>query len=120
MSLKHVVVIDENLDVEGVVTTAPADDMTSGNPSTTMWTAYSGPVQSVISGIWESEKFEKKISRPSMVEYFFILEGEIKLTDEDGNSEIFRPGQGVIVKPGFDGIWESLTKVRKHFFIGVC
>lgn len=120
MSLKCVVEFEGNMGVEGVVTSFPAEDMISGNPDTTMWTAFSGPMSSVISGIWESEAFHKPMSRPAMVEYFYILEGQVKLTDEDGNSEVFGPGQGVMIKPGFDGIWESLTKVRKHFFIGVC
>ncbi len=120
MPLKCVVEYTGDMGVEGVVTAFPAEDMTSGNPNTTMWTAFSGPATSVISGIWESEAFEKRMSRPAMVEYFYILEGQVRLTDEDGNSEVFGAGQGVMIKPGFDGVWESLTKVRKHFFIGVC
>ncbi len=120
MALKYVVEISADMGVEGVTTAFPADDMISGNPETTMWTAFSGEAKSVIAGIWESEAFKKGLKRPAMVEYFYMLEGTVRLTDADGNSEEFGPGQGVMIKPGFDGTWESLTKVRKHFFIGVC
>lgn len=120
MALKHVVEISAEMGVEGVTTAFPAGDMISGDPETTMWTAFSGGATSVIAGFWESEAFKKGLKRPAMAEYFYILEGTVRLTDAEGNSETFGPGQGVLIKPGFDGFWESLTKVRKHFFIAVC
>ncbi len=109
-----------NLGVEGAITGFSAEDMISGDPDTTMWTTFSGLATSLISGIWESEAFKIPQGRPAMVGYFFNRDGLVRLPDKHSNSETFGPGHAVMIKPGFDGIWESLTKVRKHFFIGVC
>ncbi len=46
-----------------------------------------------------------------------ILEGQVRLTDEDGTARVFGPGDSFTITRGFRGTWENLTHVRKVYFI---
>ena len=46
-----------------------------------------------------------------------ILDGQVRLTDADGQLQEFGPGDSFVVAAGFSGTWENLTHVRKVFFI---
>ncbi|WP_277538186.1 cupin domain-containing protein [Pseudomonas baetica] len=46
-----------------------------------------------------------------------MLEGTVRLTDAEGISRTFGPGDSFVVASGFQGIWENLTTVRKVYFI---
>ena len=48
---------------------------------------------------------------------FYLEKGQVKLTDSNGASRVFRKGDAFVVEPGFDGVWESLSRVRKHYVL---
>ncbi|MBN3851946.1 DUF861 domain-containing protein [Paraburkholderia sp. Ac-20340] len=99
--------------------TVPAA-LISGNGDTRSWPAFHSVDGVVSSGVWESEAFCKRKAHPDSMEFCFILEGAVALTDQHGNTASFGPGEAFIVEPGFDGTWESLTRVRKYFVIAKC
>lgn len=104
----------------GTASTTPQDILLSGAGLTTMWLSFKSANANVTSGIWVSDAFSKKKSHPDEMEFCYLIEGRVKLTDTQGNSSVFNAGEAFIVEPGFDGIWESETPVRKYFVIAKC
>ena len=54
------------------------------------------------------------------MEFCYLIEGEVRLSDLDGNYSEFSAGDAFVVEPGFEGTWESKTTVRKYFVIAKC
>ena len=46
-------------------------------------------------------------------EFMYLLSGKIVITDENGPSEEFYPGQALVLKKGFCGTFEMQGNVRK-------
>ncbi|KXZ46861.1 hypothetical protein GPECTOR_40g595 [Gonium pectorale] len=44
-----------------------------------------------------------------------LIEGEVIITDSDGNSETYVGGQAFILPAGFKGTWETVKPVKKYF-----
>lgn len=101
----------------GIKSTAAAEIMLAGNPETLSWPVFDSSDGKVNIGFWECEPYRKIKQSPNKVEYVYLLEGEVKLTDKQGNSKCFKTGQAFVIEPGFDGVWESIGKVRKHYVI---
>ncbi len=80
------------------------------------WRCFTDASGRAISGIWEAgPHLERCIC--DYDEMCHILEGEVRLTDKDGNAQVFGAGESFVVSAGFEGTWENLTRVRKVFFI---
>lgn len=103
-------------------TTSPTSQeiLLSGSGITSAWIPFKATDSTVISGMWESDAFSKKKAHPDEMEFCYLIEGRVKLTDAQGNSSVFNAGEAFVVEPGFDGIWESETPVRKYFVIAKC
>lgn len=54
-------------------------------------------------GIWESKAGSQTYSELPYDELMFVLEGQIVMTDEAGNSQSFGPGEGLILPKGYSG-----------------
>ena len=120
MAAKHIKpIVNPNIFDAPVVTT-PVDVMISGNGATQTLIPFQSADTSVISGIWESQAFSKKKAHPDEMEFCYLIEGEVKLSDLDGNYSEFSAGDAFVVEPGFEGTWESKTAVRKYFVIAKC
>lgn len=67
-------------------------------------------------GVWRSKanRMEVKYSKD---EFCMLLEGEVHLTDADGNTEIYRAGDAFIVPAGFKGTWEMPVAVSKFYVL---
>lgn len=98
----------------------PSDVLFSGNGDTKMSIPFTSSDSSVISGIWSSEAFSKRKVHPDEMEFCYLIEGQVKLSDLEGNSSVFHAGDAFVVEPGFEGTWESETPVRKYFVIAKC
>lgn len=46
-------------------------------------------------------------------EFMYLLSGKIVISDENGSSEEFYPGQALVLKKGFCGTFEMQGNVRK-------
>lgn len=80
------------------------------------WRYFEAPNKGAIAGIWEAGPHLERCAC-DYDEMCHILEGEVRLTDADGRSRTFGPGDSFVVAAGFRGTWENLTPVRKVFFI---
>lgn len=115
MNISHIIDLDEVSRNGKEASETPPELLLSGVATTWCQDAFSRG--GVSCGIWESEAFSKVKMHPTSMEYCFILEGEVKLTDSEGASRVFRKGDAFVVEPGFDGVWESLGRVRKHYVL---
>ncbi len=50
-------------------------------------------------------------------ELCILSSGTVKITNQDGEEMTFSAGQGLIIKSGFNGTWESIGNVRKWYVI---
>ena len=48
-------------------------------------------------------------------EFFHVLSGRIRITDEAGLARIFGPGEACVIPAGFKGVFEVLEPVTKHY-----
>ena len=48
-------------------------------------------------------------------EFFHVLSGRIRITDEGGLAREFGPGEACVIPAGFNGVFEVLETVAKHY-----
>ena len=48
-------------------------------------------------------------------EYFHVLEGRIRISDEHGVASEFGPGDACVIPAGFTGTFTVLAPVKKHY-----
>lgn len=46
-------------------------------------------------------------------EFMVFIEGQVEITDSDGNSKVYGPGDMVVMPKGFTGTWRQLSPIRK-------
>ncbi|MBY5986567.1 cupin domain-containing protein [Roseovarius atlanticus] len=80
------------------------------------WRHFERPESGALAGIWEAEPHLERVDC-DYDELCHLLAGRVRLTDADGVSQEFGPGDSFVVAAGFAGTWENLTPVRKVFFI---
>ena len=94
---------------------APAPDrLISGSPRFRTWNleAEGG----LYAGVWESTPGTWRIAYDEW-EYFHILQGYSIVTEEGGETFHLRPGDRLILRPGFKGTWEVVETTRKDYVI---
>ncbi len=63
-------------------------------------------------GFWQREVQRRHFERPYH-EVAYIIEGELEITDDDGDVHAAGPGDIVITPKGSKGYWKNLTPVKK-------
>ncbi|KAG2431385.1 hypothetical protein HYH02_013372 [Chlamydomonas schloesseri] len=48
-------------------------------------------------------------------EVCILIEGEVIITDDEGNSETYVGGEAFVLPAGFKGHWETVKPVRKYW-----
>ena len=92
------------------------DRLVSGNPTRTTWNHYES--DGVSSGLWDCETGAWRIAFASgKDEFFHVISGRIRITDEAGAACEFGPGDACVIPAGFTGLFEVLEPVRKHYVI---
>lgn len=72
--------------------------------------------QGMVAGIFEATRGKVEVHFP-FTEHATILEGEVTITDETGQSHTYRPGDTYFIKQGQVVIWDVPgERVRKSFF----
>jgi uncharacterized cupin superfamily protein len=79
---------------------------------------YGDPTGAFSAGLWTSLAWRKEV-RYDEDEFCLILEGTVRLTDADGRTETYGPGDAFVIPSGFTGVWESVTPVRKFYVVHV-
>ena len=89
-----------------------------GAPQRETWTLYEHAGDGLAAGIWACEPGRWRIEfGPHEHEYFIVLEGRARIHDAEGGCTDIGPGQAVVIPAGFQGSFEVLERVRKHFVV---
>jgi uncharacterized protein len=96
---------------------APAPDrLIIGAPVGETVNAYTSADQRKYFGQWSCSAGAWRVSYAEW-EYCRILDGQVRLTGDDGSIVEAGPGGNLVIEPGFTGIWENVTAVRKLYVI---
>lgn len=118
-SAPAIVLIDNHPATAPAVDHPRADRRLSGCPRRETWTAFEAPQGDLSAGVWTCEPGHWRIVfPPHKDEYFFVLEGRLRLHDAArGTATEVRAGQGALIPGGFEGSFEVIEWVRKHFVV---
>ena len=95
-----------------------AGKIVSGDPEQIAWNRYLDPTGQFCAGTWQGEAGAWRVQYAAHEEEFCVLlQGEVRLTGEDGRIHQFSAGDAFVVPGGFTGVWENLTQVRKLYAI---
>lgn len=95
---------------------APAPDrLISGTPEFRTWNLEEAP-GGLYAGVWESTPGKWRIVYDEW-EYFHVLSGYSIVTEEGGETVHLRPGDRMVLRPGFNGTWEVVETTRKDYVI---
>lgn len=94
------------------------DRLVTGNPDRTTWTHYSAAQGDFDCGIWGCEPGAWRIAFPAGKEEFFhVISGRLRITSHTGDAREFGPGDACVIPAGFEGVFEVIETVRKHFVV---
>ena len=95
---------------------APAPDrVLEGNPQFSTWPL--SEIGGVSTGIWGATPGSHRVERDgSLLEQFYLLEGEMELIEDGLPAQRFTAGDLVVIEPNFRGIWKTITPVKKVYF----
>mgnify|MGYP003597026552 CR=1 FL=1 len=103
---------------EGTVDYPREDRRQNGCPKRETWSLYESADGQMSAGIWACEVGRWRIVFPAnKEEYFFVLQGHVRLHDLQGGWTDVLAGQGAVIPAGFEGAFEVLEPVRKHFVV---
>ena len=102
----------------GVIDHPKPERLQQGNPRRETWTLYESADGQTSAGIWACEVGRWRIVFPAhKEEYFFVLSGHVRLHDAAGGWVDVHAGEGSVIPAGFEGAFEVLEPVRKHFVV---
>ena len=108
---------------EGSAAGLQPSDMTDPNAFTTddktelNDTFFATDDESILTGVWECAPCREEIDSYPVHEMMTIISGELRLTDADGQSETFHPGDTFFIPKGTRLVWEITRKLRKFYMI---
>jgi len=64
-------------------------------------------------GVSQYERVTLELRDWPVDEFMYILEGRVEITDANGHSRTYGPGDAFVMPKGFRGTWRQLSKIRK-------
>jgi uncharacterized protein len=90
----------------------------TGNPRRVTWNVYQNNSGEVFAGIWNCEVGAWRIAMgPMEDEFFFVVSGRCRVTDNNGMAVSAGPGESLVLPAGFNGSFEVLEPMTKHYMI---
>ncbi len=97
--------------------TPASDRLIAGSPRFTTWNVEEAP-GGLYAGIWQSTPGKWRIVYDEW-EYFHILSGHSIVTEDGSEPVELRPGDRMVLRPGFEGTWEVIETTRKDYVIRI-
>lgn len=98
---------------EGINSRPSKEVVLEGDPQFTSWPSQEEPVQI---GVWAATPGLHAMKRDGKTwEQFYLLEGEIEITEEGHSPRRFTAGDVVIIEPNFRGTWRTIAPVKKLY-----
>ena len=64
-------------------------------------------------GLSEYSKMTLRLKDWPQDEFMYFLEGQVEITNEDGSSKVYGPGDAIVMPKGFSGTWRQLSTIKK-------
>lgn len=95
----------------------PAADRAIGPaPERTTWERYASSSEALSIGEWACEPGAWKIAfHPHRHEFFHVISGRLRITDDAGEAREFGPGDAAVIPAGFRGVFEVIEAVHKRY-----
>jgi len=94
----------------------PPDRVIDGTPTTMSWTLNESADGKTFAGVWEATPGAWRVSYDEW-EYCAIVSGESELTRDGYPPRRLRPGDHLVIEPGFEGVWRVIAATRKTFVV---
>lgn len=101
--------------VEPEVARPLPEKVLSGDPVHRTWNVEEQD-GGLYAGVWESTPGEWRVSYDEW-EFCQILEGHSVLSEDGGEARELRPGDAVVIRPGFRGTWRVVEMTRKTYVV---
>jgi uncharacterized protein len=92
------------------------DRIVRGSPNGEVRNAYESGDGEKLIGEWSCSAGAWRVHYTEW-EYCRILDGMVRLTSDDGTVVEAGAGGNLVIEPGFQGLWENVTPVRKLYVI---
>jgi len=92
----------------------PSDTPMQGARHPSGYTAYTDPTGVFTAGVWACDAGTLRIENLAIDEACYLIEGEVIITDSQGNSERFVAGEAFLLHRGFVGTWHMPGPIRKY------
>lgn len=93
-----------------------ADRVVSGAPTRTYKVLHSSKSDEFHAGIYECSAGKWNVTY-NEDEFCTLIDGHVRLTNEQGEAQDFHAPASFTVPSGYKGTWEAVTPVRKYFVI---
>ena len=111
------------LDPEGLATGMQVKEDTApfeiqGNaPQQRINVLFTNDAGNFLVGMWDSEAFESEMKPFPQYEFVQLLEGEVSITEENGQSQTFKAGDAFFIPKGTVCSWKTDGYVKKYFAV---
>ncbi|MYK83333.1 MAG: DUF861 domain-containing protein [Gammaproteobacteria bacterium] len=96
------------------VTDSPVMQAIAGeNPVAGGLTSYQSSNGKLNVGFYHGSEVTLRISGWPVDEFMYFLEGQVEITNEDGSSKLYGPGDALVMPKGFKGTWRQLGPIKK-------
>ena len=92
----------------------PSDTPIQGAAHPLAHTAYTDPSGAFTAGVWACDAGTLKIDNLAVDEACYLIEGEVIISDANGNTERFIAGEAFLLHRGFVGTWHMPVPIRKY------
>lgn len=91
------------------------DKIVDGDPIESGYTFYTDESGLFTTGVWASAPGTLRMDGYPVDEYCHIISGRVVITDSEGHTETFVPGESFVIPKGFHGTWHMPEAVRKFY-----
>ena len=91
-----------------------SDTAVSGALQPRAYTAYRDPGGVFTAGVWACDAGTLEIKDLAIDEACYLIEGEVIICDQYGNTERFVAGEAFVLHRGFVGTWHMPVPIRKY------
>jgi uncharacterized cupin superfamily protein len=107
-----VVLAESKVEPDHAVMTAPK--AIGGDLHITDTCGFTSADGNFYAGVWESTPGEFHANYTED-EFYYLIEGSVTISDLEGGSRTFEPGDCIVVPAGFVGTWKVTAPTRKFY-----
>lgn len=91
------------------------DILLEGNPLLQLWAPYLSASKKVKIGVMSGEPGVNRSAKNGMLEFCYMIEGEIELTEDGCEPKRYSAGDTFFMEDGYRGTWRTIETFRKIY-----